>query len=124
MSFWSGVRVLKSKSGISTLITFCVPAEIVSSCFGASSAVFSISSGIPARASMKFRLAETSAVSTSSRSALFSRTLSRNWRISSSRLSFRSLCPRTAVTSFFFSRVSSILVGFTWVPATAHHTFP
>lgn len=47
-----------------------------------------------------------------------------DWRISSSRLSFRSLCPRTAVTSFFFSRVSSILVGFTWVPATAHHTFP
>ena len=124
MSFGSGVRVLKSKSGISTLMTFCVPAEIETSCFGASSAVFSISSGMPARASMKSPFAAFSAASTSSRSALFSRTRSRNWRISSSRLSFSSLWPRTAVTSFFFSRVSSMRVGLTCVPATLHHTFP
>ena len=34
-------------------MTFSVPAEIETSCFGASSAVFSISSGMPGAASMK-----------------------------------------------------------------------
>ena len=65
----------------------------------------------------KFLFADKIPASTFWRSAMFSLTKSRNCLISSSRLSFRSLCPFTAVTSFFFNRVSSILVGVTCVDA-------
>lgn len=65
----------------------------------------------------KFTFALRMPASTFWRSAIFSRTRSRNWRISSSRLSFSSLCPRVAVASFFFSLVSSIRVGLTCVDA-------
>ena len=51
--------------------------------------------------------------STRRRRVRFSRTLSRNCFISSSRLSLSSLCPRTAVFNRFLSRVNSIRVAFT-----------
>ena len=70
-----------------------------------------------ARAITKFWLAAPMPRSTFSRRALFTRTSSKNCRISSSRLSLSSLCPRTAVANFFFCLVSSIRVGFTWVDA-------
>ena len=68
----------------------------------------------------KLVFAERIPASTFRRSSMFSRTRSRNCLISSSRLSFRSLWPRTAVFSLFFWRVSSIRVGFTCVDATLH----
>ena len=73
-----------------------------------------------ARTITKFWFTARISASTFSRRRLFSRTISKNCRISSSRLSFSSLCPRTAVVSFFFSRVSSIRVGFICVVAKGH----
>ena len=99
-------------------MTFFPPASRVISCFGASSAVLSAASDMPAFAMTKFRFAERIPASTFLRTSIFSRTRSRYWRISSSRLSFRSLWPRIAVIRFFFRRVSSILVGFTCFAAT------
>ena len=120
-----GVRVWKVNLGTSTLITFSTSHSKETRCFGASRAVFSTSSCIPARARRKFLLAAWMPASTCSRRVLFSRTWSRNWRISSSRLSFSSLWPRVAVASFFFRRVSSMRVGFTCKrSATGHSTFP
>ena len=120
-----GVRVWKVNLGTSTLITFSTSHSKETRCFGASRAVFSAASCMEARASMNSWLAAFSPCSTFWRRAMFSRTRSRNWRISSSRLSFSSLWPRVAVASFFFRRVSSMRVGFTCKrSATGHSTFP
>ena len=101
-------------------MTFFLPTSRFTSCFGAISAVFSVASSIPALAMTKFLFAERIPASTFSRSSMFSRTRSRNWRISSSRLSFKSLWPLTAVTNFFFVLVNSIRVGVTCVDAIYH----
>ena len=119
------MRVWKVNWGTSTLMTFSTWHSKVTCCLGASKAVFNTASCIPARASMNSWLAARMPASTSKRSLRFSRTLSKNCRISSSRLSFSSLWPRVAVLSFFFRRLSSMRVGFTCKrSATGHHTFP
>lgn len=117
MSSAAAVRVLYSNTGILTLITLRVSASTSTSCLGAIMATLVVSSSMLARASAKFLLAAEMPASTRSRNALFSRTISKNWRMSSSRLSLSSLWPRMAVTSFFFKRVSSIRVGLTCVEA-------
>ena len=84
-------------------------------CLGYSRACSSISGDMTAEATVNDPWAFINPSSTRFRTARFSRTTSRNCFISSSRLSFSSLCPRLAVLSRFFSRVSSIRVGFTFM---------
>ena len=98
---------------MSTLITFLSLRAIRTSCFGAMSAVLNVCSFIPAFAITKPVLAALMPASTFFLSSIFSLAMSRNCLISSSRLSLRSLWPLDAVTSFFLSLVSSILVGLT-----------
>lgn len=121
MSFSSAVLVLYSNVGILTLMTLASPGTRLISCLGAINAVLRAASDIPALAITKFLFAERIPASTRLRTSIFSRTRSRYWRISSSRLSFSSLCPRIAVIRFFFRRVSSIRVGFTCVAAKCNH---
>ena len=83
----------------------------VADCFGYKSACWSISGDITLDATVMARLASSMPCSTLARSSLFSRTIRKNWRISSSRLSLSSRWPRTAVRRRPLSRVSSIRVG-------------
>jgi acyl transferase domain-containing protein len=59
--------------------------------------------------------------STSMRSSLLRLTMSINWRIISSRLSFNNLCPRLAVFKRALSCLSTILVGIIVLPAKEPH---
>ena len=78
---------------------------------GYSSACSSISGLMIALATCSEAKASVRPLSTRSRSCLLSFTTSRNWRMSSSRLSFMSLWPRRAVLSLPLSCLSIILVG-------------
>jgi len=96
---------------------FRLPTSSLTVRAGYMTASSSASGSISPRHSANSPSARESSPSTRSRSFAFSRIRSTNLRIISSRLSFKSLCPRTAVLSRRFNRVSSILVGLTFKSA-------
>ena len=83
----------------------------VADCLGVEQRLLQHLGDITLDATVMARLASSMPASTLARSALFSRTMRKNCRISSSRLSLSSRWPRTAVRSRPLSRVSSIRVG-------------
>ena len=118
----SEVLDFASNCGMFTLMTFLLATSTLTSCLGDIKATSTVSSDMVLLASAKFLLAPLSPASIFSRRVLFSRTRSRNSRISSSRLSFKSLCPRTAVFSFPFRRFNSIRVALTVAISTSEVT--